>query len=126
MGLPFNPNLPTKQPAEGPDIEWTAAWGDQVKVGDLIKVTKLGGPVRIVRMRRFNHNHSGPRPVLVGPEDDGHWYYGAVVVNQSGMEFHLNIQPFEPVFIGLDLPKETAVAEGNAPDGELGPTNPDH
>jgi len=102
-------------PAETPDIHWVASWGDQVKVGDLVKVGKLGGPVRITSLRRFDHNH--PRPVVVSATDDGHWYYGAVVQDRTGKEFHVFVQPHEPCFIALETPDNTGQAEGLSPDG---------
>jgi hypothetical protein len=110
----------TQSPEHSSDVDWIASWGDQVKVGDLVKVAKLGGAVRITSLRKFAHNH-GPgmsqRPVLVSEDDDGHWYYGAVVQDKTGKEFHLFIQPHEAVFIGLELPDNTGGAEGLAPDG---------
>lgn len=104
-------------PAETSDIHWIASWGDRVKEGDLIKVSKLGGAVKITQLRKFPHNHGQPRPVLVSEDDDGHWYYGAVVQDKTGREFHLTIMPHEAVYIALALPAETADAEGVAPDG---------
>lgn len=111
----------TESPQNTPEIHWVASWGDKVKVGDLIKVTKLGGPVRVSELRRFNHNHGSGRPVLVDGEDDGHWYYGAIVSDKTGREFHLFIQPHEACFIGLEVPGPfyTSDAEGTAPDGDI-------
>lgn len=112
----------TDQPAAQAGVQWVASWGDKVQVGDLIKVTKLGGAVRVTALRKFNHNHGTTRPVLVSEDDDGHWYYGAVVQDTTGREFHLFIQPHEACFIGLDVPGPTYTGstEGAAPDGELG------
>jgi len=109
--------MEVNSPPETPDIHWIATWGDQVKVGDLVKVPKLGGAVRVISLRRFDHNH--PRPVVVSSGDDGHWYYGAVVQDKHGKEFHVFVQPHEPCFIALDTPLHTGHAEGLAPDGDI-------
>lgn len=118
MTVAADPNQ-SAVPAETPDIHWVASWGDQVKEGDLIKVAKMGGPVRITRLRRFEHNHGQMqmRPVLVDDKDNGHWYYGAVVEDKTGREFHLFIQPHEACFIALEVPTDMGGAEGLAPDG---------
>ena len=84
----------TTPPAPVADIHWVASWGDHVKVGDLVKVQKMGGPVTITSLRRLEHNH--PRPVKVDDADDGHWTWGAVVEDPSGREFHLFISPSHP------------------------------
>ena len=119
----------TTPPPEAPAIHWIATWGDKVKVGDLVKVAKLGGPVRITSLRRLDHNH--PRPVVTSDDDDGHWMWGAIVEDSKGREFHTFINPHDPVFVGLatppaeepvrprDVPPDTGDAEGIAPDGDI-------
>lgn len=98
-----------------PDVHWIATWGDQIKQGDLIKVSKLGGPVRVTSLRRFEQHGS-----MMGSSRES-WYYGAIVTDRSGKEFHVSVQPHEPVFVALEVPLDlppTGGSEAVAPDGE--------
>ena len=127
--MPQQQPTTTTPPEDTPDVHWIASWGDKIKVGDLVKVAKFGGPVRVTQLRRLEHNH--PRPVVVDDADDGHWIWGAIVEDVRGREFHTFINPTDPVFIGLatpaceepvrpkDLPTDTGDAEGITPDGDI-------
>lgn len=102
--------LPTPDP-----IAWVASWGDQIQQGDLIKVSKLGGAVKVTQRRRFTGQPTTPYA-------DPPWYYGLVVRNAAGQEFHLAVQPNEAVFLAPEVPAEFPIdnkgeAEGSAPDG---------
>jgi hypothetical protein len=98
--------------AASEQLHWTATWGDQVKVGDVVRVTKLGGPMRITQLRRFNAPPMvGLRPA-VETENEHSWYYGAVVEDPQGREFHLFIKPVEAVFIATEIPKDLSTLEG--------------
>lgn len=86
-----------------PDVEWCAAWGEDVQVNDLVRINKLGGPVRIKTLRKWVSpvDKAGPMP------DDSHekpWYYGCVVEDRTGGQFHLYIQPHEAIFVALNVP----------------------
>src|SRR5688500_9151335 len=101
--IPVFSNEPAP-PAE-PEIQWAASWGDQVQVHDLVKVAKLGGAVRIESLRKIvKPRHPAQRgPVL---EEDEEWYYGAVVSDKEGRQFHAFIQPHEPLFIAIEVPTD--------------------
>lgn len=101
-------------PAPDP-INWVASWGDQIRLGDLVKVSKLGGPVKVTQLRRFIGQQ-------VTPYGEPPWYFGLVVENTAGQQFHLAVQPQEAVFIAPEVPAEFPIddkgeAEGSAPDG---------
>lgn len=86
------------------ELEWTATWGDQLRVGDLIRVTKLGGHMRVTQLRRWA---TAPVPGVyssVAVADEHSWYWGAVVTDPLGREFHLFIKPYEAVFIATSVP----------------------
>lgn len=85
---------------------WAAAWGDAVRVGDLLRVSKLGGPVRVKSLRKFLSSNKEPRHLLVNGEDDGRWVFGVIVEDRVGQEFHLFISPHEAVFIAVEVPEQ--------------------
>ena len=98
-------------PAEPPDIVWTAAWGEDVQQGDLIRIQKLGGPVRVKSMRKW----TTPRGPVPEGHEDSPWYYGCVVEDRLGGQFHLFVQPHEAVFLAVNVPDE--VPEGDSGSG---------
>lgn len=116
--------LGTIQPEPG--ITWTGTWGDKVQEGDLIRVTKREFPLRVRELRKFEHNHGGERPFTDDPKDDGHWYYGAVCTDSLDNDYHVFIQPHEPIFIATEIPLAikllTAAGEASAQDGEVAST----
>ena len=83
-------------------IEWSAAWGEDVREGDLIRINKLGGPVRIHNLRKWVAPMDKAGPVTDTSERP--WYYGCVVEDRMGGQFHLYIQPHEAVFVALNIP----------------------
>jgi hypothetical protein len=88
---------------EVPDIEWVAAWGEDIRQDDLIRINKLGGPVRIKSLRRWIAPHEKAGPQSEGA-DGPPWYYGCVVEDRIGGQFHLYVQPHEAVFVALNVP----------------------
>lgn len=85
---------PTVDEPEQPGIEWTAAWGDQVRVGDLLRLVKLGGPVRVVSLRRMTQTG----------KDDSPWFFGGVVSDREDNQYHVFIQPHEAVWLAVEVP----------------------
>jgi hypothetical protein len=83
---------------------WVAAWGEDVKQGDLIRIQKLGGPVRIQSLRKWVAPADKAGPMREGNEDRP-WYYGCVVEDRMGGQFHLYVQPHEAVFVALNVPE---------------------
>lgn len=104
-------------PEEGPTYTWVATWGDQLKVGDLMRVAKLGGPVRVQQLRRFSEPQVVPAGVVNTEE---RWYYGVIVVDRQDQQFHLFIKPYEACFVALEVPTTMGPAEGTAPEGSIG------
>jgi hypothetical protein len=101
--MPYSYGCGTVMTDEAPDISWTAAWGEDVREGDLIRINKLGGPVRIKSLRRWIAPVDKRGPMPEGSEDSP-WYYGAVVEDRIGGQFHLYLQPHEAVFVALNVP----------------------
>lgn len=88
---------------EVPDIQWVAAWGEDIQPNDLIRIQKLGGPVRIKSLRRWLAPPDKQGPMREGNEERP-WYYGCVVEDRLGGQFHLYVQPHEAVFVALNVP----------------------
>lgn len=86
---------PTVDEPEQPGIEWVAAWGDQVAVGDLLRLVKLGGPVRVVSLRRMVQNPS---------KEEGPWFWGCIVADREDNQYHVFIQPHEAVWLAVEIP----------------------
>lgn len=86
---------PTAEEPPTPGIEWVAAWGDQVREGDLIRLVKLGGPVRVVSLRRMTQ-HPGA--------ENGPWFWGGIVSDRENKQYHVFIQPHEAVWLAVDVP----------------------
>lgn len=95
-----------------PDIAWTAAWGEDVKEGDLLRLNKLGGPVRVKSMRRWivPADKRGP----VQPDEEPPWHYGVIVEDREGGQYHMYLQPSEAVFIALNVPADIEIPEGDS------------
>jgi hypothetical protein len=90
--------------APPPDIQWVAAWGEDIHQGDLVRISKLGGPVRIKTMRKWIAPHEKRGPLSEGQEGDPPWYYGCIVEDRTGGQYHLYMQPHEAVFVALNVP----------------------
>lgn len=86
-------------------ITWTASWGDRVRVGDLIRINKLGGPVRITELRKFITPVDQKRTPLSDDDPSLPWYYGCVVEDRLGQQYHLFLQPAEAIFIAVRVPE---------------------
>lgn len=95
------------RPEEESGIAWVAGWGDQIKVGDLLRVTKLGGAVRIINLRKFKQP---------SPNNEDGWFYGAVVEDPGTQQYHLFVQPHEAVWIALETPTDSEGAQSKGED----------
>lgn len=101
---------------EPPEITWTAGWGADVSVGDLIKVAKLGGPVRVKSLRKWLAPPGSDKrgPMMEEEAEERPWYYGAVVEDRLGGQFHVYIQPHEGVFLAPNVPEHIEIPEGDS------------
>lgn len=82
---------------------WTPSWGQYVRKGDLMRVTKLGGPVKVVGWEKFTTGTLDTSYVL-----------GLIVEDLVGDQYHLMVQPHEAVWISVDTGTEGDRSEGES------------
>ena len=98
---------------EASSLHWAAAWGEDVKQNDLLRVNKLGGPVRVKSHRTWPLPYQPPLPEGVKPPVR----YGVILEDPDGNEYHMFLQPEEAVFIAVNIPDNIeSLEEGSGSD----------